>query len=114
MASEAQVLAIKAMDGLYMRASAIAENIANGNSASFHVKSVDFETALRRAAAEGPDAVRDFRPTMSSAPQPIKGDDIRIDLEMANASATALRYSALADLLNRHMQITRLAVRGGQ
>lgn len=114
MASDTQIMAIKAMDGLYLRASAIAENIANGSSASYRVKSVDFEGALRRAAASGPEALRDFRPAISSPGPNISGDDIRIDLEMANASATALRYSALADLLNRHMQITRLAIRGGQ
>lgn len=114
MPSDSQILAIKAMDGLYMRASTIAENIANTNSRSFNVKSVNFEAALRKAAAAGPEAIRNFQPAISSSQRPMKGDDIRIDLEMANASGTALRYAALADLLNRQMQISRLAVRGGQ
>ena len=42
----------------------------------------------------------------------VSGDDVRLDLEMANASETALRYAALSDILNRQMQINRLAVKG--
>jgi flagellar basal-body rod protein FlgB len=33
---------------------------------------------------------------------------------MQSASATALRYAALSDVLGRQMQIARAAVRGGQ
>ncbi len=114
MPTVAKLAAIKAMDGLYLRASAIAENIANANSQSFHLKSVDFEGELRKAVLAGPQALAQFAPRMTSAMSPVGGDDIRLDLEMAGASATALRYNALSDILNRQMQLTRLAVKGGQ
>lgn len=109
-----QIAAVKAMDGLYMRASAIAENIANGNSATYRVKTVDFEKALKSAATGGLKSLEAFRPQMRQDGPVIAGDDIRIDLEMASASATAVRYAALTDVLNRQMQIARLAIRGGQ
>lgn len=110
MASVASILAIKAMDGLYLRATAIAENIANSNSPAYRLRRVDFESELRRAAAGGPEALARFRPVLDST---VDGE-VRLDLEMASASATAGRYAALSDLLNRQMQLSRIAVRGGQ
>ena len=83
MPTVAKLAAIKAMDGLYLRASAIAENIANANSQSFHLKSVDFEGELRKAVLAGPQALAQFAPRMTSAMSPVGGDDIRLDLEMA-------------------------------
>lgn len=114
MSTLSETLAIKAMDGLYLRAAAIAENIGNSNSASFRMQTVDFEAALRRAARAGPDALARFQPVRQQAAGAIAGGDVRLDLEMASASATALRYAALTDMLNRQMQLSRLAVRGGQ
>ncbi len=114
MSSVSEILAIKAMDGLYLRAAAIAENIANSSSRSFHIQTVDFEDALRGAVERGPEALSEFQPAMQRSAEAIAGGDVRLDLEMASASATSLRYSALSDILNRQMQLNRLAIRGGQ
>ena len=114
MSEVSQILVIKAMDALLQRQSAIAENIANANSEAYAVKSVDFEAELRAAAAQGPDAIRAFTAKVQSTGPMQRGDEIRLDLEMQSASATALRYAALSDLLGRQLQITRAAVRGGQ
>jgi flagellar basal-body rod protein FlgB len=112
MSQYSEILALKALDGLYLRNIAIAENIANSGSASFQPKSVDFETELRRAGAEGLRAIQDYRPEIRAQGPSLAGSEVRLDLEMANASATALRYAALTDILNRQMQINRLAVKG--
>lgn len=102
------------MDGLYLRQVAIAENVANSGSESFAVKAVDFESRLKAAFADGAQALKSFRPQMESQGFAISGGDIRLDMEMQSASATALRYAALSDVLGRQMQIARAAVRGGQ
>lgn len=112
MPSVSQLLAVKALDGLHLRAIAIAENVANSGSTSFQPKSVDFEAELRRAASEGVAAIAGFEPVIAADGTAIPGDELRLDLEMASASATALRYAALTDVLNRQMQISRLAVKG--
>ena len=114
MSEISHALAIKAMDALMLRQSAIAENVANAGSDRFALKSVDFEAALREAAANGPEAVRSLVIRMDSASAPSPGDAIRLDLEMQSAAATSMRFAALADLLGRQMQISRAAVRGGQ
>jgi len=108
-----QTLLFKALDGLAMRQTAIAENIANSGSEVFAIRSVDFEGALREAAQQGPEAVRNLTINFSSGPQ-TSGDAIRLDLQMQDASSTAMRYSALTDLLGRQMQVMRAAIRGGQ
>ena len=114
MSEISQILIMKAMDSLALRQTAIAENIANSGSQSFAVKSVDFEQALRDAVAAGPEAIRSFRAEIRAEGPRISGDDIRLDLEMQNSSATAMRYAALSDILGRQMQLARAAVRGGQ
>ena len=105
----------KALDGLSMRSMATAENIANANSASFRPARVTFEEALRAAsAAGGADAVREVEPQLVRDPA-VEGDaQVRLDLELATASATGLRYAALLDLLSRQIQIQRTAITGGQ
>ncbi|WP_379549944.1 flagellar basal body rod protein FlgB [Erythrobacter sp. W53] len=114
MSEVSQILTIKAMDALALRQSAIAENIANSGSQNYALKSVDFEAELRRAAESGPDAIRKFVAKIETSGPMQSGDEIRLDLEMQSASATAMRYAALSDLLNRQMQLARTAVRGGQ
>jgi flagellar basal-body rod protein FlgB len=112
MSGVSQLLAIKALDGLHLRAIAIAENIANSGSTAFRPKTVDFEAELREAASSGVAAIQAYDASISSGATMLRGDEVRLDLEMASASETALRYAALTDILNRQMQLSRIAVRG--
>jgi flagellar basal-body rod protein FlgB len=106
------IIVNKNLDGLAMRALATAENIANANSQGYRAVRVTFEDALRGAAEFGSQAVRRIEPRMvrDGAPQA----DIRLDQELATAAETSMRYSALITLLGRQMQISHLAIRGGQ
>ena len=91
----------------------IAQNIANANSDNYHPIQVTFEDSLRAAAAGGPDDIAGVTPQTVLAPwQP--GDEMRLDLEIATASQTALRFSALIGVLDRQMQIARTVVSGGR
>jgi flagellar basal-body rod protein FlgB len=102
-------LIVKALDGLSARAVATAENIANANSPGFRPLRVTFEDALAAAARGGEGSIRAVQPRTVGAPT---AEPVRIDLELATASATALRYSALTELLGRQMQIESLAITG--
>lgn len=108
------MLVVKALDGLTMRASAISQNVANANSPSYVPLRVDFEQQLREAAKNGPDAVRAVQPRFAPIPMADGSGEMRLDLELASASETALRYAALVDVLGRQMQISHLVARGGQ
>lgn len=108
------ILITKALDGLYARSQATAQNVANANSPGFRPVRVNFEDALRAAARHGPEALRGVRATVGQVPAGAAGGEMRLDLELATASETGLRYAALLDLLGRQLQISRTAIRGGQ
>lgn len=104
-------LLIKALDGLSARQVATAENIANANSPGFRSLRVSFEAALAAASRRGEGAVRAVAPLTQGA---AVAEPVRVDLELATAAATAGRYSAITELLNRQMQIEAIAITGGR
>ncbi len=109
-------ITLKALDGLSTRASVAAENIANANTAGYRPRHVTFEQALAVAAQHGAAQVRSVAPTIGvdetratlGAPGP------RVDLDLADSAATASRYGALVDILDRQLQLTDLAMTGGR
>lgn len=103
---------IKALDGLSARATVTAQNIANAGTAGYRPVRLSFEHALAEAALKGADAVRAVTPEIERIPSTEYGSELRLDLELATAATTASRYAALADLLNRQMQIDALALAG--
>ena len=111
MAEITSALIVKALDGLSARQLATAENIANANSPGFRALRVSFEQALAAAAQRGEGAVRAVQPRTEGT---ALAEPVRVDLELATAAATAGRYSALTELLNRQLQIESLAITGGR
>lgn len=107
------VVASRALDGLTMRMAALASSMANINTSQYRPIDVNFESALRAASAQGPDAVERLEFRFSAGPVFDEHDDRRIDLLIADASRTAGRFAAVADLLGRRMALHEAAV-GGQ
>ena len=103
----------KALDGLTLRSVATAQNIANANSAGYRPVRVSFEAALAAAAAKGEENVRAM-PLGIAETGAADGRSVRMDLELAAQSQTAMRYGALVDLLARGLQLERTVIRGGQ
>ena len=112
MASPSDTLLIKALDGLNARAIATAENIANAGTRNYRPLRVSFEDALRQAAGAGEDAVRAVEPQLARATGTDADTGMRLDLEVATASQTALRYSALITILGRQLDLQSLAYKG--
>jgi flagellar basal-body rod protein FlgB len=104
----------KALDGLQARQVATAQNLANANSQGYRPIRVTFEQSLRAAAGQGADAVARVVPHVELAPLAETGGELRLDLEVATASQTAMRYGALLSILDRQMQIARTAIAGGR
>ncbi len=107
-----EALLLKAMDGLSLRATVTAQNIANANSPGYWPLAVTFEDALLKAAGRGADAIAAVTPRIAPAFDSAGKPEMRLDLELATASATSGRYAALAELLNRRLQLEALAVSG--
>ena len=107
---------LKAMDGLAMRMTAIAENVANGNTPHYRPLQVSFEAALRQAVVGGPKAINQVQPVLSHETGDANGgsSSVRLDMELASATTTRERYGALAEVLGRQLQIDDLVVSGGR
>jgi len=106
------IVLLKALDGLSARSVVTAENIANAGTPNYRPLRLTFEKALQEAAATGNEAVRHVVPQIERVPVGAPDSELRLDLELATASQTALRYSALVELLNRQTQIDSLAITG--
>lgn len=110
----------KALDGLFTRQAATAQNVANASSDNFTPIRVSFEDALRDAATLRPGdtqatvlaRVAEVRPHID-ARLPIDSNSVRLDQEIATASETSARYAMLLGMLDRTLQIQQLAVKGG-
>lgn len=105
-------LMIKALDGLSVRTTVTAENIANAGTPGYRPLRVSFEDALAAAAAKGREAVEAVSPKVERIRDQGLGTDLRLDLELATAASTAGRYAALIEILGRQLQLQSLATTG--
>lgn len=103
---------LKALDGLTMRATVTAQNIANANTPNYRPMKVDFESALQRAAPRGNEAIKSVVPRIVPNIDDLGSNDLRVDLELVTASSTAGRYGTLVEMLNRQLQLQALALSG--
>lgn len=109
----------KALDGLYARQTATAQNIANANSPNYTPVRVSFEAALQEAAASRIGNTASERQARIAnvmvrfdAPQTLETDGVRLDTEVTVASETSARYAMLLGMLDRTMQMRQLAIKG--
>jgi flagellar basal-body rod protein FlgB len=108
------LLIAKALDGLHARQKVIAENIANAGTPNYRPLAVSFEASLKAAAAQGADAIASVEPRTHLAPRAAIPGELRLDLEIATAAQTSMRYGALIDFLGREMALHRAVVSGGR
>ena len=112
MASLTSAIVAKALDGLSAREIALAENVANANTQGYRPLKVSFEEALAAAAqTNSREAVDAVTPRLTEAPLR-ETDGLRVDLELNAAASTAMRYSALIQLLGRRNALEMAAMRG--
>ncbi len=105
-------LILKALDSLAVRSVVTSQNIANANSPGYRPLRVTFEEALKAAAPDGVHAIRAVSPQIVPSMDSQGNSELRLDLELATANATAGRYGALVEILNRQLQIDAIALSG--
>jgi flagellar basal-body rod protein FlgB len=110
--------AVKALDGLFARQAAIANNIANVHSEGFTPSGVSFEAALRAALESGDvHAVRHSPVTteLQAAAASVTTDaKVRVDQEVAALSETGMNYTLLLSMLDRKLATQKLALSDGR
>ncbi len=112
-------IAAKALDGLYARQAATANNVANASSNDFVPMRVSFEAELQQAAqfrtgdsnASMLKRIAQVTPQLTM-PDPEESATVRLDKELTTASETSARYAMLIGMLTREIQMKNLAVNG--
>lgn len=99
-----------AMDGLAARQRAIADNIANINTAGYTAKRVAFEGALANSIARGDGNVQ---ATMERSLEPTKlnGNNVNLDTETLSNIDTVLRFQFAARAIEGQFTSVRSAMR---
>lgn len=120
----------KSMDASWLRNKAISNNIANVNTPNYKRQVVNFDEVLR-GYIEGTGPVRMNKtnvmhmdaPGMSLEPSvsTVKdtafredGNNVNIDIEMAERTKNEIRYQALADKMTGTFSNLRTAIKGGR
>lgn len=108
-----QIALQRAIAGTSTRQSAIANNIANANTAGYQRQDVDFHSALKSAISSGASAVAgvDIRAQAdSTAPLRYDGSNIDIDKENAAMAENGLEQEALVAVSKARIDILKTAL----
>jgi flagellar basal-body rod protein FlgB len=100
-----------ALNGLMTQQSAIADNIANVATPGYQAKTVDFESALQSAVAQGNTPAAD--PSVlgvSSAASNQDGNNVNLGAETTNAATNSLQYQTVIEALNAKFSILRTSI----
>lgn len=120
----------KALDASWLRNKAISNNISNVNTPNYKKQEVNFDSVLRSYLQEGgpvrmdkTNAMHMDAPGMSLEPTITQvtdtsfredGNNVNIDVEMAERTKNELRYNAIITKLSGTFDNLRTAIRGGK
>ena len=98
-----------ALDGLSARQRAIANNIANVNTAGYRAQRVSFEDALAASVKSGSGVVE---PTTQASLDPTRldGNNVNLDTETLSNIDTVLRFQFAAGAANAQFTAVRAAL----
>ena len=99
-----------ALDGLSLRQSTIADNIANINTPGYQAKRVQFESALARSVAAG-DGHAPASVGRSLEPTRLDGNNVNLDTETLSSIDTMLRYQFASQAVDGSFSAVRTAMR---
>jgi flagellar basal-body rod protein FlgB len=100
-----------ALDGLSLRQSVTADNIANVDTPGFRARSVDFETSLRSAIVGGNVTLGDITVSSAATSTPVGANDNNVDLrkETMAAMQSVFQYQVVSRSVNDRLTDLRTA-----
>jgi len=111
-----QQLLMGALRGAATRQSALAQNLANANTAGYQRVDVDFHSALQQAAedmrsgADSSPADLEFRAQADPQQMQVDGNGVDVDVEAANLAQNGLEYQALVSVMDARTRILQSAI----
>jgi len=115
----------RGLSGVYARQVAIADNLANVESAGYRARGVEFEVELRGAveaersgrntSGRGRSLVESVQPQMAERDTPSRrdGNNVSIETELVEMSKSCVQYKMLARLLGKKLRMMSRAIGGG-
>ena len=97
------------MDLLSARQKLVAANIANADTPGYKTKDLDFDAEMRSAMGGAPRAIEAPGLTVKN-----DGNNVSLDREARLLSENALRFQIATGLMRTEIQVTRMAIDGGQ
>ena len=88
-----------AISGLGQRQRVTANNIANSETPNFTASTVDFESALANAVAQGQPGAAPIDVTPTSDPPGVNGNNVSLENEFVTATKTTLQEQLLTGTL---------------
>lgn len=103
-----------ALDGLSLRQRVIADNVANIDTPNFLGSTVQFESALRSAIAEGQVAGREIASTTATSPNPVgpNGNNVDLQTETVTAMQSVFQYQLLTRAVGDRFSLVTTAIGG--
>jgi flagellar basal-body rod protein FlgB len=101
-----------ALDGLAMRQRVAADNIANMDTPNFTAATVDFESSLRAALADGDVTGAELNPaTAPSAAAPgVNGNNVDLATETMTATQSTFQYQLLTRAVGDRYSLITTAI----
>jgi flagellar basal-body rod protein FlgB len=104
----------KALEGSALRQRALANNLANANTAGFKRSDVSFQSALEGALASGsPERVESTQfavATDTTSSTRADGNNVDVDTEMAGLSENSVTYQALVTVAKARLHMLEIAI----
>jgi flagellar basal-body rod protein FlgB len=103
-----------ALDGLSLRQRVAADNIANMDTPGFTAATVDFESSLRSALADGQVSPADIAPVQghSSYPAGANGNNVDLAAETMTAMQSTFQYQLLTRAVGDRYALITTAIGG--
>ena len=102
----------RALDGLDRRQAAIADNVANIETAGFQARQVSFEDSLRAAIQGGTPLAAAITESRSLAPTRLNGNNVNLDNQIMANAENSLRQQLVIQGLNAKYQLLRTSITG--
>lgn len=106
-----------ALDGVSLRQSVIADNIANVDTPGYRASSVDFESSLRRAVegggfdAPGTGGV-EIEKTATDTPVGVNGNNVDLRKETLAAVQSQFQYQIVSRAVTDRLEVLRSSIGG--
>lgn len=103
-----------ALDGLSLRQRVAADDIANVDTPNFKASTVDFESSLRSALADGQMAEPDVVPTtaVSAATPGVNGNNVDLATETMTAMQSVFQYQLVTRAVGDRYSLITTAIGG--